>query len=226
MEGMITMALNLIRHLNLFDPRNINTKITVIGAGATGSFVVLQLAKLGLKNIEVWDFDVVEEHNVPNQLFGLQHIGLPKVEALRDIVKEYTGTEIAIKNEAFTNQRLIGYVFLMVDSMKARKEIFESSIMNKRNVLHMIETRMGLDVGRIYNVDPNDRTQVAKYLTTLYSDEEATVSACGTSQTVITTAMSIASYATRQLINKINQSELDNEIMIDYVYNNCIPTRW
>src|SRR5690554_7355564 len=68
----------------------------------TCALPILQLAKLGITNITVWDFDVVEEHNVPNQLFGLNDIGKPKVEALKQIVAEHTGTEINIKNEKFT----------------------------------------------------------------------------------------------------------------------------
>ena len=87
------------RHLELFDPHTFNDKVTVIGAGATGSWLVLQLANLGITDINVYDFDIVEEHNVPNQLYGIKHVGMPKVEALREIIKEYTGTEIKIKNE-------------------------------------------------------------------------------------------------------------------------------
>lgn len=217
--------LDIRRHQELFDGDTFNKKVTIIGAGATGSWLALQLAKLGITNIHVYDFDVVEEHNIPNQIFGLQHIGKPKVEALYDIIQEQTGTQIHINNMPYVDQRLSGYVFAMVDSMAVRKQIFDQC-KYKRNVHHFIEPRMGLNEARIYNVDPCDANQVEKYEGCWYSDDEAEVSACGTSQSVITTALFTASTCARQLINHHNGVELDNELLVDLVYNNIYPTKW
>lgn len=220
------IIMDLRRHMELFDADTFDGKVTVIGAGATGSWLVLQLAKLGIKDITVWDFDIVEEHNVPNQLFGVGHVGQPKVEALQQIIKEYTGTTIHIKNERFVGQRLAGYVFLMVDTMAGRKSIFEASIKMKRSVKLLVEPRMGLDVGRVYNVNPMDLNHIKRYEECFYTDEEAEVSACGTSMTVITTALSVSSYCARQLVNHHAGEELDNEILLDLKYNNLITTKW
>jgi len=44
-------------------------RVDIIGAGATGSHVVMLLAILGFTNIHVWDFDRVEAHNLANQSF-------------------------------------------------------------------------------------------------------------------------------------------------------------
>lgn len=229
--------LNISRHMELFDPDKFEHPVTIIGAGATGSWLALSLAKLGITDITVYDFDVVEEHNIPNQTFrkmcidedgysGRSDIGRPKVEALCDIIYDATGTSIKIKNEKFVNQRLSGVVFLMVDSMSARKEIWENSIKLKSAVKLLVEPRMGLDVGRVYNVDPMDMNQIKKYEETYYSDDVAEVSACGASMTVITSALGVASWCGRQLINFHNKEELDNEILIDFKYNNIITTRW
>jgi molybdopterin/thiamine biosynthesis adenylyltransferase len=220
--------LDVRRHAELFDPYTFNTPVTIIGAGATGSWLALCLAKLGIDNITVWDFDTVEEHNVPNQLFGIKHIGMTKTGALSDILQEQVDLKepIKIKTEAFTDQRLSGIVFLMVDSMKARKEIWDNSIKMKSAVKLLVEPRMGLSEGRIYNVNPMDLNHIKRYEDCWYSDEQSEVSACGTSQTVITTAMSVASSCARQLINYVNDVELDNEILIDFMYNQIFPTRW
>ena len=224
---MTNPHLDYSRHMTLFDPYQFgDTKVNIIGAGATGSWLVLQLAKLGISNITVWDFDIVEEHNIPNQLFGLPHVGMPKVEALKQIVQEQTGVEINIKNERFTTGRLSGYVFLMVDSMRARKDIWETSVKNKSAVKLLIEPRMGLNEARVYNVSPMDLTQQRAYEAAWYPDDEAEVSACGTSQSVITTALFTASYVARQMINHFNGVELDNEILMDPMYNNIYPTSW
>lgn len=227
------MALDLTRHLELIDPHYFNEKITIIGAGATGSWLALALAKLGLTDITVYDFDVVESHNIPNQAYrmnynegALMDIGRPKVEALFDVVYDMAETEITIKNEKYTNQRLTGIVFLMVDSMSERKRIWEESIKMKTQVKLLIEPRMGLDVGRVYNINPLDLNEIKRYEETYYGDDVAEVSACGASMTVITSALSIASWCARSLINWHNDVELDNEILIDFKYNNIITTKW
>lgn len=224
---MTNTNLDVRRHMALFDPiKFADTTITVIGAGATGSWLVLQLAKLGISNITVYDFDDVEEHNVPNQLFGLEHVGMSKVFALQQIVKDQTGLQITAKHEKFTHGRLRGYVFIMVDSMSSRKDIFTTSIKAKSNVKLMVEPRMGLNEGRIYNVIPTDSVQCRRWEECWYPDSEAEVSACGTSQSVITTAILTASICVRQLINHFNNVELDNEILLDVMYNGIYPTKW
>ena len=114
----------------------------------------------------------------------------------------------------------------MVDSMSERKRIWEKSIRMKPYIKHLIEPRMGLDVGRVYNVTPIDLNHIKEYEATYYSDDVAEVSACGASMTVITTAMSIASWCVRQLINLNANVELDNEILIDFMYNNAVTKQW
>lgn len=218
--------LDVRRHLELFDPYTFDTPVTVIGAGATGSWLTLCLAKLGITNITVWDFDRVEEHNIPNQFYSLDKVGEPKVDALKNMVKYDTGADIKAMCRRFTNQRLNGIVFLMVDSMQARKDIWENSIKMKPNVKLLVEPRMGLNEGRIYNVDPLDLNHIKKYEACWYSDDEAEVSACGTSQTVITTAMTVASMCVRQLLNLQGGISLDNEILLDLQYNGIYPTQW
>lgn len=218
--------LDIRRHMELFNPETFTTPIHVIGAGATGSWLVLQLAKLGITNITVWDFDVVEPHNIPNQLYGLQHVGMQKVQALQDIIEEYTGTVITIRDAKFERQPLNGYVLNMVDTMSGRKDIWTTSIKFKPSIKLLIEPRMGLDMGRIYNVNPMNINEIKAYEETLYSDDEAEVSACGTSMTVISTALSVASYCVRQLIEHANGETLDNEVLFDVKYNNLITARW
>lgn len=216
------------RHVELFDPEQFYDNINIIGAGATGSWLALQLAKLGVKGdqIKVWDFDEIEPHNIPNQAFRNDQVGEPKTHALQENIHRDTGTMIEVQNEKFTRGRLSGYVFLMVDSMAERKRIWEESIRMKSAIKMLIEPRMGLDMARLYNVEPMSLTQIKQYETTFYTDEEAEVSACGASQTVVTSAMTIASYCARQLINKVSDKEMDNEILIDFIYNNLITERW
>jgi len=218
--------IDVSRHRELFNPENFNIPINIIGAGATGSWLALGLAKLGLSNITVWDFDSIEEHNIANQAYNVGSVGQKKVTALANMIKEATGTSINIHPVKFTNQRLSGIIFLMVDTMKARKEIWDNCIKMKPAVKLLVEPRMGLDVGRIYNVNPCNLNHIKEYENTYYDDDVAEVSACGNSMTVISTALGIASWCIRQLINYDNDVDLDNEILIDFKYNNIVTTKW
>jgi molybdopterin/thiamine biosynthesis adenylyltransferase len=195
--------LDTIRHFSVFSPdKHEDQEFHVIGAGATGSKVVMELAKLGLKNIHVWDYDEVESHNIPNQLFGNQHIGMKKVDALKEVVEQFTGISIITHDQRVTGEEedLTGVIFLLTDTMASRKEIWENAIRFKINVDVMIETRMGADNGRIYTINPVNPAQVSMWESTLVDDDVAEESACGASVSVGPTASILAGYAVWQYI--------------------------
>ena len=195
------------RQINLFTPEEFNEKthVNIIGAGATGSWLVLLLAKMGIENITVYDFDKVESHNLPNQFYGPQHVGLPKVEALRHLVKSLTNIEIKAVNERVTEDTILGSGVLVVltDTMKSRLEFLDALPMNP-DIDYLIETRMGLKQSRMYCVDVTNNAEIGKYRKTFTytdDDENVEVSACGTSQTAVGTAVNIASQVLRAITN-------------------------
>jgi molybdopterin/thiamine biosynthesis adenylyltransferase len=197
------MAVDALRHLKVFDPGQFaNRRVDVIGAGATGSRVVLELAKLGIQNIHVWDDDVVAEHNIANQVFGNDDIGKLKVEALAEFVQRQTGTAITMHPvKVLGGEQLGSIVFLLTDTMESRKAIWEKSLKYKAHVALMVETRMGADSGRIYAINPCEPSQIQYWEGTMtYTDAEAETSACGAATTVGATAACISSIAVWHLI--------------------------
>jgi molybdopterin/thiamine biosynthesis adenylyltransferase len=187
------------------------------------------LSKLGVKNVTLHDFDIVEEHNIPNQGFSAHQIGSNKADALRNMCQSMGGTNIDYKvsREAVTaDTQLEGVVFMLTDTMKSREDIFKGAIKYKPNCKILIETRMGLDMCRIYCVDPNDLDIVDKYEKTLYGDENAEVSACGTSISVVTSAMNTATLAVRAMLNWNNGISVNNEIIEDFKYNATYIQKW
>jgi molybdopterin/thiamine biosynthesis adenylyltransferase len=204
----------------VFSPHAFGSRrVDVIGVGSTGSRVVIDLAKLGVENIHVWDFDKVEEHNVANQAFGLSHIGRLKTDALAAIVQAETGAVIHTHNERVDGSQLLGnIVFLLTDTMSSRKEIWAGALRFKLSVNLVVETRMGADNGRVYTFNPNKPSHIRAWEQTLYSDEEAEVSACGASVSVGPTAEIISGLAVWQMIRwfsieQMGEDELDNEII-------------
>ena len=197
------MEIDYLRQLPLLNPAHFKKHADIIGAGATGSYVALQLAQMGIKNLHVWDFDVVEEHNLPNQAFLIKHIGMPKVDALNDVIEMKCGFRIDARNEKVVDQSLgSGYIFILTDTMSSRKEIFNNCIRGRAlNTDLVIETRMDIDNGRVYAFNPNSSSQVKEWEETLYSDEESSASMCRASFSIAPTVMTLASLAVWRLLH-------------------------
>ncbi|MES3004977.1 MAG: ThiF family adenylyltransferase [Patescibacteria group bacterium] len=215
-----------MRHIEVFSPETFgDQRVDVVGVGATGSRIALGLAKLGIPNIHIWDYDKVEAHNVPNQIFGNNHVGMSKVDALMNIIREQTGTEVSVHPEKVDgSQRLGDVVFLLTDTMASRQEIWKTGLKYKTYVKLMIETRMGKNSGRIYTLNPSNPGQVRGWEETLYSDDVAEVSACGTSISVGSTAEVVSGLAVWQLIRwHQGQEELKvGKAVVDEVENEII----
>ena len=70
------------------------TTVTVIGAGAVGSFAVLQLVKMGIGRVEVYDHDTVELPNLGPQGYRPCDLGRLKVEALAEQMATFGGNVV------------------------------------------------------------------------------------------------------------------------------------
>lgn len=195
--------ISITRHMSIFNPIDFHEiPIHIIGCGATGSRIFMSLVELGCTNITCYDFDNVEAHNLANQAFIYEHIGVPKVDALQHLYTLKTGAE-SPDTMHFINAcvgklnpfKLDGIVFLLTDTMASRKEIYEECI--TADVQCLIETRMASTHGNVFCVEP---TQFPTWFSTLGDDEHMEVSPCGTSISVGPTANIIANLAVWQMI--------------------------
>lgn len=63
------------------------TKVTVVGLGAVGGYVVEGLVRAGVQNIRLIDFDTIQPSNLNRQILALETtIGRPKAEVARERV--------------------------------------------------------------------------------------------------------------------------------------------
>src|SRR5262245_60729139 len=62
--------------------------VTVIGVGAIGRQVAIQLAALGVRKLTLVDFDVVEHTNVTTQGYLAADLGVSKVEATARVLRQ------------------------------------------------------------------------------------------------------------------------------------------
>jgi sulfur carrier protein ThiS adenylyltransferase len=107
----------------------------VIGVGAIGRQVALQLAALGIPAMSLYDPDTVEVENLAPQGFWESDLGRAKVTAVAEIAqKQYPAIEIAELPERFrastvrswpTTSREIA-VFCCVDAIDTRKLIWQA----------------------------------------------------------------------------------------------------
>lgn len=164
--------------------------ITVIGVGAIGSFTTLSLAKMGLENIDVIDHDVVSDENMNVQFYPLHTIGQPKVDALEELVKSFTGACITDYQKRWDSDDTLGEVVITsLDNMATRKEVFEKA--REEGVRCLIDPRMAIESLMVLSTNPSDPEQAEWYEKFLYSDEEAIQERC-TNKAVMYTVLSAA----------------------------------
>lgn len=191
--------------------------VTIIGCGAIGSKIAIEIAKTGCPKLQLWDGDEVESHNLCNQAFGTHDIGLKKVCALADYInnnvcdihiEEHT-TNFLPEDSPNTEDTVI----LCVDSMETRKTIMEYLIASP-NVMFIIETRMGIDEIGIYTFTPIASNHKRWLECSNYKDGTAEVSACGTSLSVGATSAIAAGFATWQYMAYYMERETPFGIII------------
>jgi sulfur carrier protein ThiS adenylyltransferase len=62
--------------------------VGIAGCGGLGSTAALALARVGVGRLIIADHDVVEPSNLNRQQYFVYQIGLPKVEALKELIKK------------------------------------------------------------------------------------------------------------------------------------------
>lgn len=167
--------------------------VTIIGCGAIGSKLAVELTKIGVPLLILVDPDIVMSHNIANQEYVAKHIGMKKVEALSDVLDQICSVSKEIYPVEYSNEIApTGIVFLCVDSMETRRDLV-TKLFQTSDVHTIIETRMGVDELRVYKIH---KENIQKWIErSSYNDENAEVSACGSTLTVGATANICASIA-------------------------------
>lgn len=170
-----------------------NLEVTLIGAGGIGSPTALALVKAGVRKLTVYDHDIIEDHNLPNQWYRLGDRGRPKVEALAEIIRNATGVEIIPRFERFERQHVRGVVITGVDSMDARHDLWYGALKDATEVTHIIDGRTGGEQFFVFSMNPRNPEDVAWYEDRIYrSDNPRTAEAPCSARAIIYTLFAIA----------------------------------
>ena len=155
-----------------------NEKILVVGVGAIGRQVVNTLTSMGAKQITICDMDEVDESNVATQGYPIGNIGLPKVQALSS--EAYRNNKILI--DAYNNpwnpkkfaDSNFTVLFSCVDRMDVRRSLWIYATKHD-SIKYFMDGRMLAEMGHVFCYE---RTNLAEYEKTLFTDEEAIQGRC------------------------------------------------
>lgn len=211
--------MNLNKMYEFFQPEKYNEKIHIVGCGSVGSSVAENLARCGLRNFVLWDFDTVEEKNIVNQMFTTEHIGMKKTDALASIILKINDEASVETHEGWEKELMSGYIFLCVDSIEIRKQIVERH-MKSPFVKAMFDFRTMLKGAQHYAADWNVLKHKNNFLKTMeFSHEEAVqatpTSACGEILGVATTVRIISAYGVNNFINFLKDGQLKTMILAE-----------
>lgn len=214
--------MNLIKSFDFFNPDTCEDQIHIIGCGAIGSTVAENLVRFGLKNIKLYDFDVVKEHNITNQMFTAEDIDKLKTDALKSFlckINPELSETITLYPEGYNTQKLSGYVFLCVDDIELRKKIVVANKLNKF-IKAVFDFRMRLTDAQHYAADWSNPSMVANLIKSMNfthkeAMEETPVSGCNIVMSIVPTVRTICAYGVNNFINFVKSNTLKKLILVD-----------
>jgi molybdopterin/thiamine biosynthesis adenylyltransferase len=192
--------------LEFFDASKHDIDFNVIGCGAIGSHVCEELARLGIMNIHLYDFDTVSPHNITNQMFKTSDIGAEKVTVCAQMIKEINAdANVTVHSKGIEAPYTCnGIVILCVDNIDLRREIVKANYYNPF-CKAFLDFRMRLTDAQHYFADASDNFQKTTLLDTMnFTHEEAheatPTSACGVELSVIYTVKAITAFGIANMV--------------------------
>lgn len=180
---------HLTRQADLIPEDALGEQITIIGAGAIGSWVTLALAKMGFENLTVFDHDTIEIENMNSQFYPMRCIGESKVQALCKLVHDFTEVKVTGRPCKYERGHFPGIVIAAVDSMAVRRNLWENHKGKSFGTRAVIDPRMGAENALLYVMNPMDAKDQASYESSLYADGEAIQERCTAKATIYTANM-------------------------------------
>ena len=193
--------------------------ITVLGVGAIGRQVALQLAALGAPRLQLIDFDRVESSNLTTQGYWHDDLGQPKVQATRAAMLRIDPTlEVQTIEDRYRPTQETGTVlFCCVDKITARSAIWKR--MQDRTQF-WCDARMRGETLRILTAC--DASSRQHYQTTLFARSESQPGPC-TSRSTIYTAQIAAGLMLHQFTRWLRGIDTDRGMSINLLAGELVP---
>ena len=169
------------RTSELIPDKIFKTPVAIIGLGAIGRQVALQLAASGIQSLILVDHDTVDLTNLATQGYKESQLGQLKVEATRnDCLANNSELEvIAHPTKYKKGMELAPTIFCCVDSIDTRVFIWKHAGLNSSI---FIDGRMAAEVMRIITAEGIVDNQA--YMDTVFVAEEAQGGQCTAKATI------------------------------------------
>ena len=174
-------------------------RIIVAGIGGIGSNVAFQLARMIPANLTLYDDDTVEMVNMAGQLFSSKDIGEAKVNAIANMIYNYTSIrQVFTIKDKFTSDKEAGDIMICgFDNMRARATFFSSWIGHlkdkteeERKKCLYLDGRLSIDTLQILCITGDDHYNIDRYKKEfLFSDSMADATVCSMKQTTYLACM-------------------------------------
>jgi len=185
-----------------FNPEQV---VTVGGLGSIGSWLTFFLGRI-VDKIYVYDFDVIETHNMSGQLYGQHHLNMEKSEATKSIASGFNPNTTIVERGKFEEGNGVNPIcFSCFDNMEARKNMFESWLQLDKKEL-FVDGRLTAEQLWVYAVTPDREDDYRDYL---FDDDEIEELPCSFKSTTHISSM-IASHMTVMFTNYLHNKQIDN----------------
>lgn len=190
--------------------------IVLAGVGGIGSYVAFLLGRMKPRELIMYDPDVVEMVNMSGQLYKVSDIGLFKVVAVRNMIKDYCGYMAdAIANNYGVGNAVRPIMICGFDNMAARRVFYDawkdevSCIDRGKDKYLFIDGRLAAEEYQVFAIQGNDDRAMAEYEDKwLFNDTEAEATVCSYKQTTF-----MANMIASTMVN----------IFVNFVANLCNP---
>ena len=191
--------------------RILDCKATVIGVGAIGRQVAIQLTAIGIPQLQLVDFDHVEISNLATQGYTQKDLERPKVDVTAEFVREINyDLQVEVLLDRFKRSTTVGNcIFCCVDSIVTRKHIWDAV---KDRVNFFVDGRMSAEVLRVITACEEKSRQY--YARTLFTAEQAQAGPC-TAKTTIYCANIAAGFMLAQFTKYLRLLPVDPDIQIN-----------
>lgn len=196
------------------------TSAVVIGVGAIGRQVALQLSACGIGELHLVDFDTVDIVNVGPQGYKPADVGKPKCAALIADCIALNPDGVNVAHEMRFCDAIRGDVyFCCVDSIKTRGQIFDE-VAKLPDTELFIDARMSAETIRVITEDNFVEPQ---YRGTIFEPAEAFQGAC-TAKSTIFTANIAAGLMVSQFSKYLRGMALEKDFNLNLLSLELFPT--
>ena len=136
--------------------------VLIVGLGGVGGYVVESLARIGISNIIIVDYDTVDRTNINRQIIALEStIGLKKVDLFEKRIKDINPECNVVKYDLFLDDcniskiinKNIDYIIDACDSMNTKKLLIKTSIDKNIPIISSMGTANKLDPKKLEIID-------------------------------------------------------------------------